>query len=203
MKFTTKLDSDYRRLNKLSSLGVGIDDRSKGFVSVMSTQHKDTLNVISTHCYIKINNYSKQENNSIMKEQNTDFDFGFRGVPELDKLFDIKNYVATKEITRKHIKAMLSDLKELKSTPQNSLYMYMDMKTYKFSYKENGVTNFITFEAKLLTAVLKLLDRIMLDNKLDSLEFDFMPTTGRNSLEPMLIKVSSDMKIVLAPVRPL
>jgi len=198
MKFTTKLDSDYRRLNKLSSLAAGTY-KSKGFVSVMSTQHKDTLNIISNHCYIKIHNYSKQENNSIMKEQNTDF--GYKGVPELDKLFDIKNYVSTKKITRKQIRGILSDINEQnkeRSTIQKLLFMQ-----HELSYKENGVPKIINFDIDLFTAVLKLLNRIMLDNKLDSLEFDFAATEGKNNLKPMLIKVSSDMKIVLAPSRPL
>lgn len=196
MKFTTKLDSDYRRLNKLNNLGaLG----KNGFISVMSTQHKDTLNMISNICYIKIHNYSKQENNSIMKGQN--INLGSKVIPELDKEFDIKNYVATKEINRKQVKAMLSDLKELKNTNQNSSYDHKDM--YKVSYKENDITKIINFNIKFFIAVLKLLDRIMLDNKLDSLEFYFMATEGKNNVKPMLIQVSPDMQLVLAPSRPL
>ena len=196
MKFTTKLDSDYRRLNKIKNLGtLG----KKGFIPVMSTQHRDTLNVISNICYIKIHNYSKQENNSIMKEQN--LNLGHSIIPELDKAFDTNNYAATKEITRKQVKAMLADLKELKSKAQNSSYVCTDM--YKVSYKENDMTKVINFEIKFFTAVLKLLDRIMLDNKLDSLEFYFMAAEGKNNLKPMLIQVGSAMQIVAAPVRPL
>jgi len=196
MKFTTKLDSDYRRLNKLNNLGVL---GKKGFISVMSKQYKDTLNIISNICYIKIHNYSKQENNSIMKERN--INLGYKAIPELDQVFDTKNYVATKEINRKQVKAMLADLKELKSKVQNSSYVYTDM--YKVSYKENDTTKIINFNIKFFTAVLKLLDRIMLDNKLDSLEFYFMATEGKNNVKPMLIQVGSDMQIVAVPVRPL
>jgi len=196
MKFTTKLDSDYSRLNKLNNLSVL---GKKGFIPVMSTQHKDTLNMISNICYIKIHNYSKQENNSIMKGQN--INLGSKVIPELDKEFDIKNYVATKEINRKQVKAMLADLKKLKNTNQNSSYDYKDM--YKVSYKENDITKIINFNIKFFTAILKLLDRIMLDNKLDSLEFYFMVTEGKNNVKPMLIQVGSDMQIVAAPVRPL
>jgi len=196
MKFTTKLDSDYRRLNKLNNLSVL---GKKGFISVMSKQHKDTLNVISNICYIKIHNYSKQENNSIMKEQN--INLGYKAIPELDQAFDTKNYVTTKEITRKQFRAMLADLKKLKNTNQNSSYDYKDM--YKVSYKENDITKIINFNIKFFTAILKLLDRIMLDNKLDSLEFYFMATEGKNNVKPMLIQVGSDMQIVAAPVRPL
>jgi len=196
MKFTTKLDSDYSRLNKLNNLSVL---GKKGFIPVMSTQHKDTLNMISNICYIKIHNYSKQENNSIMKGQN--INLGSKVIPELDKEFDIKNYVATKEINRKQVKAMLADLKELKSKVQNSSYDYTDM--YKVSYKENDMTKIINFNIKFFIAVLKLLDRIMLDNKLDSLDFYFMDTEGKNNVKPMLIQVGSDMQIVAAPVRPL
>lgn len=191
MKFTTKLDSDYRRLNKIKNLGtLG----KKGFIPVMSTQHRDTLNVISNICYIKIHNYSKQENNSIMKGQN--INLGFKVIPELDKAFDTKNYAATKEINRKQVKSMLADLKELKSKAKNS-------SMYKVSYKENDMTKVINFDTKFFIAVLKLLDRIMLDNKLDSLEFYFMATEGKNNLKPMLVQVGSDMQIVAAPVRPL
>lgn len=198
MKFTTKLDSDYRRLNKIKNLGtLG----KKGFISVISTQHRDTLNVISNICYIKIHDYSKQENNSIMKEQNLNLGLGNKIIPELDKAFDTKNYAATKEITRKQVKAMLADLKELKSKAQNSSYVCTGM--YKVSYKENDMTKVINFEIKFFTAVLKLLDRIMLDNKLDSLECYFMATEGKTNLKPMLIQVGSAMQLVAAPVRPL
>lgn len=198
MKFTTKLDSDYRRLNKIKNLGtLG----KKGFISVMSTQHRDTLNVISNLCYIKIHNYSKQENNSIMKEQNLNLGLGNKIIPELDKAFDTKKYAATKEITRKQVKAMLADLKELKSKAQNSSYVCTGM--YKVSYNENDMTKVINFDIKFFTAVLKLLDRIMLDNKLDSLEFYFMATEGKTNLKPMLIQVGSAMQLVAAPVRPL
>jgi len=181
MKLTKKLDSDYKRLDKISELQFKGSGYTKGFVSVMSKKHADTLNIFSNYCCIKIYNYSKQENNSIIKEQNTDFNFGSKGVPELDNLFDNKNYVASRVITKEQIKTIL------------------ELETCSLAYKENGMTKLAEFKTKLFTATLKLLDRVMLDNKLDSLEFNFMPNKGRHNLKPVLINVSPDMKIILAP----